>query len=32
MGKYILRRLVIAIPTLLAITFVVFAILSLRLA
>src|SRR5439155_24741786 len=29
MGKYILRRLLIAIPTLLAITFVVFAILSL---
>ncbi|MEA2662401.1 MAG: peptide/nickel transport system permease protein [Chloroflexota bacterium] len=29
MGKYILRRLVVAIPTLLAITFVVFAILSL---
>jgi peptide/nickel transport system permease protein len=28
-GKYILRRLVVAIPTLLAITFVVFAILSL---
>ena len=29
MGRYILRRLLIAIPTLLAITFVVFAILSL---
>ena len=29
MGRYIVRRLIVAIPTLIAITFVVFALLSL---